>query len=352
VFWIRRYILFHQKRHPSKLGGPEAEDFLTHLAVDRHVAASTQNQAMAAILFLYRKVLEVELPWRDGVVRAKPSTYLPVVRTATEARAILAAMEGQYRLIANVLYRGGLRVMEALQLRVKDLQFDYRQIIVRGGKGRKDRVTIMAGSLVEPLQRHLVGVRATHEHALRRGYAGVEMPYALGRQAPAPHLPRHCAASREGRGEGGGHREAGVVPHVPSLLRDAPARTRLRHTHGAGAARTQGCEDDADLHACDAQGRECGAESFGSVRECGAESVLRKSEKRGGTRIARPLVLRAPLGPPRWRPEAHNRGVQRRECDVVESRCPRFVVLVPEPQTKGPAFAGPSVCGWGTRIRT
>ncbi len=114
----------------------------------------------------------------NGVVRAKPSTYLPVVLTSAEVRAILAAMEGQYRLIANVLYGGGLRVMEALQLRVKDLQFDYRQIVVRGGKGRKDRVTIMPDSLVEPLQKHLVGVRVRHEHALRNGYAGVEMPCA------------------------------------------------------------------------------------------------------------------------------------------------------------------------------
>jgi integron integrase len=188
LFWIRRYILFHRKRHPMDLGGPEVEVFLTHLAVDRRVSASTQNQAMSAILFLYKQVLEIELPWLNGVVRAKPSTYLPVVLTSTEVRAILAAMEGQYRLIANVLYGGGLRVMEALQLRVKDLQFDYRQIVVRGGKGRKDRVTIMPDSLVESLQKHLVGVRVRHEHALRNGYAGVEMPYALERKYPAAPL--------------------------------------------------------------------------------------------------------------------------------------------------------------------
>jgi integron integrase len=188
LFWIRRYIFFHQKRHPSELGGPEVEEFLTHLAVDRSVAASTQNQAMAAILFLYKKVLEIELPWLNGVVRAKASTYLPVVLTTAEVRAILGAMEGQYRLIANVLYGGGLRVMEALQLRVKDLQFDYRQIVVRGGKGRKDRVTIMPDSIVELLQKHLVGVRIKHEHALREGYAGVEMPFALERKYPKAPL--------------------------------------------------------------------------------------------------------------------------------------------------------------------
>lgn len=186
LFWIRRYILFHRKRHPAELGGPGVEEFLTHLAVDRKVSASTQNQAMSAIIFLYRKVLAIELPWLNGVVRAKPSTYLPVVLSAAEVRAVLAAMEEeQYRLVANVLYGSGLRVMEALQLRVKDLQFDYRQILVRGGKGRKDRVTIMPASLVEPLQKHLVGVRVRHGHALRNGYAGVEMPHALERKYPA-----------------------------------------------------------------------------------------------------------------------------------------------------------------------
>ena len=188
LFWIRRYILFHGKRHPAELGAADVEDFLTHLAVDRTVAASTQNQAMAAILFLYKKTLEIELPWLNGVIRAKPSMYLPVVLTSAEVRSLLSAMEGQYRLIGNVLYGGGLRIMEGLQLRVKDLQFDYRQIIVRSGKGDKDRVTIMPESLVESLRAHLVGVQAMHEHALRNGYAGVEMPYALERKYPKAPL--------------------------------------------------------------------------------------------------------------------------------------------------------------------
>ena len=188
LFWIRRYILFHGKRHPAEPGAADVEDFLTHLAVDRTVAASTQNQAMAAILFLYKKTLEIELPWLNGVIRAKPSMYLPVVLTSAEVRSLLSAMEGQYRLIGNVLYGGGLRIMEGLQLRVKDLQFDYRQIIVRSGKGDKDRVTIMPESLVESLRAHLVGVQAMHEHALRKGYAGVEMPYALERKYPKAPL--------------------------------------------------------------------------------------------------------------------------------------------------------------------
>jgi len=131
LFWIRRFIVFHGKRHPSGMAAPEVEDFLTHLAVDRKVSASTQNQALAAILFLYRKVLQVELPWLDGIVRAKRSTYLPVVLSAADVRSILAHLKGEYWLIGNLLYGAGLRLTEALQLRVKDVQFEYRQVIVR-----------------------------------------------------------------------------------------------------------------------------------------------------------------------------------------------------------------------------
>ena len=188
LHWVRRYILFHDKRHPASLGAAEVEAFLTHLAVDRKVSASTQNQALSAILFLYQKVLEIDLPWLDGVVRAKPSQYLPVVLTPDEARAILDRMEGPTRLIANLMYGAGLRISEALQLRVKDLNFAYRQVLVRGGKGGKDRVTILPDSLVSPLQTHLAAVRLDHDHALRRGYGGVEMPFALDRKYPKAHL--------------------------------------------------------------------------------------------------------------------------------------------------------------------
>jgi integrase len=264
LFWIRRFILFHGKRHPSEMAARQVEDFLTHLAVDRKVSASTQNQALAAILFLYRKVLQVELPWLDGIVRAKQSRYLPVVLTSTEVRAVLAHLKGDYWLVGNLLYGAGLRLSEALQLRVKDIQFEYRQVIVRSAKGARDRSTILPEILLGPLQLHLENVKLRHESALRNGHAGIARS-ALGRLAASPHLSRQRAASREGRGEGRGHREASVVPHVPTLLRDALARARLRHTHRAGVARAQGCEDDADLHACDAQGGECGAESAGSV---------------------------------------------------------------------------------------
>ncbi len=188
VHWIRRFILFHDRRHPSSLGATEVEAYLTHLAVDRKVSASTQNQALAAILFLYKYVLESELPWLDRIVRAKRSQYLPVVLSPAEVASILERMEGQYRLIANLLYGSGLRITEALRLRVKDVNFAYRQVIVRDGKGSKDRVTILPDVLVASLQAHLVAVRARHEHALQRGYGGVELPFALERKYPNAHL--------------------------------------------------------------------------------------------------------------------------------------------------------------------
>jgi integron integrase len=186
--WIRRFILFSGKRHPQEMGAAEVEAFLTHLAVGRGVSASTQNQALAALLFLYQRVLEVDLPWLQGVVRAKRSRHLPVVLTHAEVRAVLANLHVEYWLIGNLLYGGGLRLLECLRLRVKDLNFAYRQVLVRDGKGSKDRVTILPESLVEPLQRHLHDVRAQHEQALRNGFAGVELPDALARKYPRASL--------------------------------------------------------------------------------------------------------------------------------------------------------------------
>jgi integron integrase len=185
VQWVRRFILFHDRRHPRAMGAPEVEAFLTHLAVTRKVSASTQNQALAALLFLYQTVLEFELPWLRDVVRAKPSRHLPVVLTHKEVRAVLARLEDEYWLIGSILYGGGLRLQEALQLRVKDLDFDLRQIVVRDGKGSKDRVTILPEAVVEPLQRHLEVVRAQHSQAMTRGHGGVELPFALERKYPS-----------------------------------------------------------------------------------------------------------------------------------------------------------------------
>lgn len=184
VHWIRRFILFHRERHPQDMGAPEVETYLSHLANRRHVSASTQNQALAALLFLYREVLGVTLPWLDGVVRAKPSQHLPVVLSRTEVRHVLKQLDGVHWLVASLLYGSGLRLMEALRLRVKDIDFSYRQIVVRDGKGAKDRVTMLPDELVSPLQRHLERVKEAGAHAARHGFGGVELPYAIDRKYP------------------------------------------------------------------------------------------------------------------------------------------------------------------------
>ena len=184
VDWIKRYILFHGKRHPQEMGKQEAEQFLSHLAVDRNVAASTQNQALSAILFLYKEVLEQDIGWLENVERAKRPARLPVVLTATEVRAVLAHLEGRYRLMANLLYGAGLRLMECVRLRVKDFDFEYRQITVRDGKGQKDRLTMLPDVLIEPLQTHLADVKILHEQDLREGFGNVYLPFALERKYP------------------------------------------------------------------------------------------------------------------------------------------------------------------------
>ena len=184
VAWIKRFILYQDKRHPLSMGAPEVEGFLTYLAVERKVAANTQSQALAAILFLYRKVLGIELPWLDHVVRAKHPARLPVVLTPEEVRAVLSQLDGAYRLVASLMYGSGLRLMETLRLRVKDIDFDYGQITVRHGKGDKDRVTVLPQGLVPALRAHLAAVQQRHLVALREGYGGVELPDALARKYP------------------------------------------------------------------------------------------------------------------------------------------------------------------------
>lgn len=184
VNWIRRFILFHNKRHPNEMGEPEVSQFLTHLAVKGKVSASTQNQALSAVLFLYREVLKKDIGWLDDVERAKRPTRLPVVFTREEAKAILAHLEGSKWLMANLLYGSGLRLMECIRLRIKDLDFEYNQIVVRDAKGQKDRVTMLPVSLKEPLKRHLEKVRAIHEKDLKEGFGKVYLPFALERKYP------------------------------------------------------------------------------------------------------------------------------------------------------------------------
>lgn len=191
IGYIREYILFHNKRHPREMGVAEVRDYLTHLAVERHVAASTQNVAFNAILFLYKQVLEIELPIIEGVLRAKRPARLPTVFTPGEARAIINEIEGPTKLIVGLLYGSGLRLTEALRLRVKDVEFDAGQIVVRDGKGAKDRTTILPLALSEDLQRHLGQVKLIHADDLARGFGSVLLPYAL--KAKYPNVDKEFA---------------------------------------------------------------------------------------------------------------------------------------------------------------
>ena len=182
--WIKRYILFHGKRHPSDLDEQHIAAFLTHLAVEKHVAASTQNQALSAILFLYKKVLMIEPAWVNDVVRAKKPVRLPVVLSRTSLDKLLNQMDGTYQLLSRLLYGTGMRLMEAVRLRVKDIDFDYRQIIVRAGKGNKDRVTMLPETLVEDINNQLIHSRNLFDIDRDHNTPGVEMPDALDRKYP------------------------------------------------------------------------------------------------------------------------------------------------------------------------
>src|SRR5688572_4693879 len=182
--WIKRFISYHGKRHPSGMSSAEVEAFLTWLAVEGHVAASTQNQAKSALLFLYREVLGVELPWLDQVERAKTPIRLPVVLTRDEAVSILARLTGVHRLIGGLLYGTGLRIMEAMRLRVKDVEFARREILVRDGKGNKDRVTMLPLRLMASLREQLDHVRELHRGDLADGFGAVWLPFALDRKYP------------------------------------------------------------------------------------------------------------------------------------------------------------------------
>jgi len=184
VHWIRRFIFFHGKRHPAEMGAVQVTAFLTSLAVQGKVAASTQNQALSALLFLYREVLGVDLPWLEDVVRAKRPQYLPVVLTRDETRALLQQLNGVPRIMALLLYGAGLRLLECCRLRVKDVDFAANQIVIRDGKGRKDRVTMLPAAARTLLARHMDQVRAQHEADLRREAGWVELPGALLRKYP------------------------------------------------------------------------------------------------------------------------------------------------------------------------
>jgi len=184
VGWIRRFILFHGKRHPAEMGAVEVAQFLSSLAVEGRVAASTQNQALSALLFLYRYVLHQDLPWLEDVVRARPTRHLPVVLTREEVRAVISKLEGTARLMATLLYGSGLRLLECARLRVQDVDFAMNQIVVRDGKGAKDRVTVLPAVAKAPLAEHLSKVKRQHDADLALGAGWVELPWALARKYP------------------------------------------------------------------------------------------------------------------------------------------------------------------------
>ncbi|EFO80302.1 integron integrase [Oscillochloris trichoides DG-6] len=182
--WVRRYVLFHQKRHPRELGADAVVAFLNHLATELNVAASTQNQARAALLFLYRELLGRDLGDLAAITAAKQPRRLPTVLTRAEVRAVMAHLSGVYLLMAQLLYGSGLRLMECLRLRVKDLDFQMLQVVVRDGKGMRDRLTMLPATLVEPLRAHLVQVKQIFEQDLADGYGEVYLPFALVRKSP------------------------------------------------------------------------------------------------------------------------------------------------------------------------
>ena len=184
LHWIKRYIFFHNKRHPAELGSSHVTAFLNHLATVGQVSASTQNQALAALLFLYREVLEINLPWLDGLTRAKRPQRLPTVLTQDEVKSVLAALEGPRWLMVMLLYGAGMRLNECLNLRVKDVDFEGRLLLVRDGKGGKDRSTILPTRVIDPLRAHLDRVKQLHEGDLGAGLGEATLPFALARKYP------------------------------------------------------------------------------------------------------------------------------------------------------------------------
>jgi integron integrase len=221
VDWIKRFIIFNDKRHPSELGPSEVMAFLTHLAVERSVAPSTQAQAKSAILFLYRVVLNTALPWLDEVVAASSPRRLPVVLTVPEVRSVLEQMNGSVGLVCALLYGTGMRLIEGLRVRVKDVEFSRREILVRDGKGGKDRVTVLPENLIAPLQEQIAKARALHQRDLSEGFGAVWLPGALDAKYP------------------GAPKQWGWQWVFPSATRSADPRTGKVHRHHLNEASVQ-----------------------------------------------------------------------------------------------------------------
>jgi len=306
VFWIRRFIRFHGLRHPAEMGREEVNAFLSHLASVTRVSASTQNQALCALLFLYRDLLATPFDWLSELERAPRSRHIPVVLSPEEIRKVMMHLTGTHWLMASLLYGSGLLLMECCTLRVKDIDFAYSQITVRDGKGAKDRVTVLPDSLAAPLSDHLARVRSLHERDLAKGHGRAPLPDALERKYPhastewrwqfafpsavlSPDRRTgevcrfHAAAARcrrrssGRRGRGGG--EADELPHAAPLVRHAPAGGGLRHQDDTGAARPQGRVHDDDLHARAEEGREGRQKPRRHVRRCGPADLCRPAQQ-------------------------------------------------------------------------
>ena len=188
IQWVREYILFHNKRHPREMGVTEINQFITHLVVERKASASTQNQAISAILFLYRNTLHIELDQSSlNFIRPKKGKRVPNVLSVKEVRAVITNMTGPYKLMAQIMYGSGLRLMECLRLRVKDIDFENHRIIVYDGKGGDDRVTMLPDSVIAPMREHLAQTKALHKKDLAAGLGSVQMPFALDKKYPAAH---------------------------------------------------------------------------------------------------------------------------------------------------------------------
>ncbi len=240
VQWVKRFILFHNKRHPKEMGRKEVEAFLTNLAVTEKVSASTQNQALNAIVFFYREMMQREVGMLEGVVRAKRSERIPVVFSRGEAKAVLDQLEGLNRLMGGLLYGSGLRLMECIRLRVKDIDFEMNQIVVRDGKGRKDRVTMLPGTLIEALQSQLAKVRALHDQDLAEGLGAVYLPFALERKYPNANrewLWQYCFPSKR----------RSIDPRSRAVRRHHLAESVLQRAV-KGAIRAAGVHKPASCH--------------------------------------------------------------------------------------------------------
>jgi integron integrase len=277
VDWAKRFMLFHQKRHPKEMGNAEIAAFLTHLALDRKVAASTQNQALSALLFLYHDVLHQEVGSVDAV-RARKPKRLPTVLTKNETLRVINAMSGVPQLLAKLLYGSGLRALEGGRLRVKDIDFAQRVLLVRQGKGDKDRITMLPENVVAPLQEHLARVHQVHTTDLAHGYGAVYLPYALERKYPQTNrewswqyvFPAKCRSVDPRTGvtrrhhldesslqkavraaaRPGWHRQTRHLSHLPPLVCNTLTGSRLRYSDRARTARTPGCENHDDLYPC------------------------------------------------------------------------------------------------------